>query len=320
MKYLQTESLALTETSRPTPKSDELLIRVVAAGVNRPDILQRKGAYPPPPGASPILGLEVSGLVEELGVSVTKFKKGDSVCALVSGGGYATFCVAPEAQCLPVPEGMSLIEAAGVPENYFTVWANVFQRGKLAQGESLLVHGGTSGIGTTAIQLAKAFGASAIYTTAGTDEKCAAAIQLGATRAVNYRTHDFVQEIQKFTDSKGVNLILDMVGGSYFEKNLAVLASEGRLVQIATQQGSEVKLNLRNMMSKAMTITGSALRPRSAAQKGAIAQELYEKVWPLFVSKKVKVIVAKTFSFSEAAEAHELMESSHHIGKIILTT
>jgi NADPH2:quinone reductase len=326
MKYIQIEQpggpevLKLAQGEKPRPGPGEVLIRVAAAGVNRPDLLQRQGHYPPPAGASPILGLEVSGTIEAIGeaIGVANFKVGDSVCALLAGGGYSEFCVAPAAQCLPVPKGTSLIEAAGIPEAFFTVWANIVMRGKLASGEKFLVHGGTSGIGTTAIQLARQLGVK-VFATAGTPEKCKACLDLGATVAINYKTQDYVQEIKTATDGKGVDLILDMVGGPYFEKNLESLAQNGRLVQIAFLQGNRVPLDLKTVMQKGLTLTGSTLRPRSVDQKAAIARELFENVWPWFESKQVRVLVDKTFSLGDASKAHAYLEAGEHIGKIILT-
>ena len=305
------------QKSVPVPKNNEVLIRVHASGVNRPDIAQRKGSYPPPPDASPILGLEVSGEVFELGSEVKNIKIGDRVCALTHGGGYAEYCVAPAVQCLPVPAGFSMESAAGIPENFFTVWTNVLERGRLQKGETFLVHGGSSGIGLTSIQLAHQMGA-AVITTAGSTEKCKACTEYGADLAINYKTQDFVEEVKKFTQGKGASLILDMVGGSYFQKNLDSLAVEGRLVQIATQQGAEVSFNLAKMMSKRLTITGSTLRPRSVEDKAKMAENLKVKVWPWLESGKVKVVVHQVFPASQVVEAHQLMESSQHIGKIIL--
>ncbi|MDH5558425.1 MAG: NAD(P)H-quinone oxidoreductase [Alphaproteobacteria bacterium] len=302
----------------PRPGPDEVLIKVHAAGVNRPDVLQRKGGYNPPPGASPVPGLEVSGTIVEMAPDVTGWKVGDPVCALVSGGGYAEYCVAPAPQCLPVPKGLSLLEAGGLPETYYTVWTNVFQRGRLKAGETFLIHGGSSGIGTTAIQLAREFGAR-IFTTVGNAEKAIVCRDLGAEAVINYHGEDFVEAIGELTDGKGVDLILDMVGGSYIERNIAALAVEGRLVQIAFQQPSKVEIDFLPMMLKRLTITGSTLRPRTVAQKAEIAAELREKVWPLIEAGKVKPLIHKTFPLAQAADAHALMETSTHIGKIMLT-
>jgi len=302
----------------PRPQPGEVLVRVAAAGVNRPDVIQRQGNYPPPPGASPILGLEIAGTVVALGDGVRDLKPGDAVCALVTGGGYAEYCPAPAPQCLPVPKGFSMIEAAGLPETFFTVWTNVFQRGGLKPGETILVHGGTSGIGTTAIQLAHEFGAR-VFATAGSDEKCAACRKLGADQAINYRTEDFVKRVKELTGGKGVELVLDMVGGDYLQRNLSALAIEGRLVQIAFLKPSKVEFDFMPMMLKRLTLTGSTLRARSVEQKAAIARPLRETVWPLLDQGKIKPIIHATFPLAQAAEAHRLMESSAHIGKIILT-
>jgi NADPH2:quinone reductase len=311
----------LKPASRPVPKPGpgEVLIEVAAAGVNRPDVLQRQGGYRPPPGASDIPGLEIAGRIVALGEGVTGWRLGDNACALVAGGGYAEFCVAPAPQCLPIPRGLDAIKAAAVPETFFTVWTNVFDRGRLKAGESFLVHGGSSGIGTTAIQLAREFGARVI-TTAGSPEKCAACLKLGASRAIDHRREDFVQVILEATDNKGVDVILDMVGGSYINRNLKVLALEGRLVQIAFLEGSKAEIDVGTLMMKRQTLTGSTLRPRSVAEKGAIAQALQQKVWPLIEAGKVGPVMFKTFPLAEAASAHRLMESSAHIGKIVLTT
>ena len=301
----------------PRPGKGEVLVKVAAAGVNRPEVMQRQGIYPPPPGVTGILGLELAGEVAALGDGVRSLMIGDKVCALVSGGAYAEYCPAPEVQCLPIPTSLSLVEAAAVPETFFTVWTNVFERGGLKAGESFLVHGGTSGIGTVAIQLAHAFGAR-VLTTAGSDEKCAFCRKIGADAAINYRTEDFVAEVKRLTQGKGVDLILDMVGGSYVEKNLRSLGVEGRLVQIAFLQPSKLELDLMPIMLKRLTVTGSTLRPRTVEQKGAIAAALKAKVWPLLDEGRVRPILHKTFAMSAAAEAHRLMESSQHIGKIVL--
>jgi len=313
------EMLTLATGPVPRPAAGEVLIRVAAAGINRPDILQRTGNYPPPPGASPILGLEVSGTIAALGPGVTEWHEGDQVCALVAGGGYAEYCVAPAPQCLPVPRGLSLIDAAGLPETFFTVWSNLFDRGRLAAGDSFLVHGGSSGIGTTAIQLAHAFGAR-VFATAGSPEKCAVCVELGAERAIDYRQEDFTAIVKEATQGRGVDVILDMVGGSYVEKNLRALAVEGRLVQIAFLQGSKVTLDLAHLMVRRQTITGSTLRPRPVADKAAIARRLREKVWPLVETGNVRPVIDRTFPLAEAPVAHRLMESSRHIGKILLVT
>lgn len=301
----------------PNPAANEVLIRVQAAGVNRPDVFQRQGHYPPPPGASDLPGLEVAGTVVLAGPSDGGLAVGDSVCALVPGGGYAEYCVAPVPQCLPFPAGFEAVAAAAIPETFFTVWTNVFQRGQLAAGETLLVHGGSSGIGTTAIQLAKAFGARVIVTV-GSSEKAAACAALGA-EAINYRDEDFVEAVGRLTDGEGVDLILDMVGGDYTPRNIGLLRLDGRLVQIALLRGSKTEIDLGPIMRKRLTLTGSTLRPRSVAEKGAIAAELRARVWPLLDAGKVKPLVHATFPLAEAAAAHRLMESSAHIGKIVLT-
>jgi putative PIG3 family NAD(P)H quinone oxidoreductase len=305
------EVLRLAEGPTPAPGPGEVLIRVAAAGVNRPDLMQRAGKYPPPPGASPILGLEVAGTVS-VAAPDSGWSEGDRVCALVPGGGYAEYCLAPGVQCLPVPRGLSMEEAAGIPETFFTVWANVFQIGHLAAGERFLVHGGTSGIGTTAIQLARAFGAT-VFTTAGSEQKCQACISLGAERAINYKELDFAKEL------RDIDLILDIVGAAYTPRNLEVLAARGRLVQIAVQQGVEATVNLARVMQKRLTVTGSTMRPRPDAEKGAIAAELREHVWPLLESGKVKVLVDRVFPLDQTADAHRYVESGAHIGKVILS-
>jgi putative PIG3 family NAD(P)H quinone oxidoreductase len=307
--------LRIAEGPIPSPGEGDVLIRVAAAGVNRPDIQQRLGKYPPPPGASPVLGLEVAGTVETAPAK-SRFQAGDSVCALTPGGGYAEYCVVPEPQCLPVPPGLSMEEAAGIPENYFTVWANVFQIGALKTSERILIHGGASGIGTTAIQLSRAFGAT-VFVTAGRPEKCEACVRLGAEAAIDYLKQDFVQEIRKLTPH-GVDLVLDMVGGPYTPRNIECLAMYGRLVQIAVQQGAEATINLAKIMQKRLIVTGSTMRPRAVADKGRIAHELEERVWPLLSSRQLKVIVERVFPISEAAEAHRYLESGAHIGKVIL--
>jgi putative PIG3 family NAD(P)H quinone oxidoreductase len=299
------------------PSEGEVLIAVHAAGVNRPDVLQRLGRYAPPPGASDLPGLEVAGTVVALGPETARWKIGDRVCALVGGGGYAELCTAPEAQCLPVPTNMSFVEAAAIPETFFTVWTNVFERGALKSGETFLVHGGSSGIGTTAIQLAKAFGAR-VFATAGSDEKCRACEKLGADRAINYRTEDFAAVLK--AEGGGVDVVLDMVGGDYVGRSLSVMAPDGRHVSIAFLQGAKVTVNLDLVMRNRLTITGSTLRPRTVAQKGAIAAELEAKAWPLLESGSVAPVIFRTFPLDQAAEAHRLMESSEHIGKIVLLT
>lgn len=301
------------------PGAGEVLIRVAAAGVNGPDVMQRQGLYPPPPGASDIPGLEVAGEIVAVGEGVTDWRVGDRVCALVTGGGYAEYCPAPAPQCLPIPEGLDAVDAAGIPETFFTVWSNVFDRARLEPGESLLVHGGSSGIGTTAIQLARAFGAR-VFTTAGSDEKCTACRELGAERAINYRTEDFVAAIEEATGGKGVNVVLDMVGGDYLPRNIKALAADGRHVSIAFRKGPKVELNFLPVMLKRLTLTGSTLRPRDVDFKGAIARALHEKVWPLIEAGEVKPVIHKTFPLAQAAAAHRLMEASGHIGKLILVT
>lgn len=312
------EVLATTEGPVPAPQHGELLIRVAWAGVNRPDIAQRQGRYPPPRGASPILGLEVSGHVAALGEGVSGWAVGDAVSALTNGGGYAEYVAVPAPQCLPPPAGYDLRRAAALPETFFTVWANLFGHGRLAAGESCLIHGGSSGIGTTAIQLAHAFGATA-YATAGTDGKCAACVGLGAAAAINYRREDFAAEIRRLTDGRGVDVILDMVGAPYFARNLASLAIDGRLVFIAFLGGSKGDgLDLLPIMTKRLAVTGSTMRPRSTAEKGAIASALRDKVWPLLAAGRCAPVIHATFPLAQAAKAHALMESSTHIGKILL--
>ena len=312
------EVLKPADRPKPVPKPHEILIRVAAAGVNRPDVLQRTGNYPVPPGASDLPGLEVAGEVVETGPGASLWKKGDKVCALVHGGGYAEYCVTPEVQALPVPKGLSLVEAASLPETFFTVWGNVYDRGRLAPGESLLVQGGSSGIGVTAIQMAAATG-NRVFATAGSDEKCAACVRLGAERAVNYRTQDFEKEILAATGGKGVNVILDMVGGDYVPKELKCLADDGRLVFIAFLRGPKTELDINALMRRRLTITGSTLRPRTVEFKGYLAKNLREKIWPLIEAGKIKPEIFKTFPLEQAAEAHRLMESSQHIGKLVLT-
>ncbi|HXZ02504.1 MAG TPA: NAD(P)H-quinone oxidoreductase [Stellaceae bacterium] len=303
----------------PLPGAGEVLIKVAAAGINRPDVMQRKGEYPPPAGASDIPGLEVAGTVAAVGLGVNHTKLGDAVCALVTGGGYATYCVAPEPQCLPVPKGLGMAEAAALPETFFTVWTNLFERGQFKAGETVLIHGGTSGIGTTAIQLAKALGAHQIFATAGSRDKCHATERLGATRGIDYKHEDFVKIVKEATGGRGVDVILDMVGGDYMQRNINALAVEGRIVLIAFLHGAEAAINLMPLLLKRGTITGSTLRARSVEQKGAIAAPLRRVVWPLLEQGKVKPQVYRTFPLAEAEEAHRLMESSAHIGKIVLT-
>lgn len=313
--------LRLAERPEPVPGAGELLIRVIASGINRPDVLQRTGNYPVPPGASDIPGLEVAGVVvsgDAQAIAAGGFKIGDRVCALVAGGGYAELCVAPVGQCLPVPSGFSDVEAASLPETFFTVWSNVFGRAYLAKGETLLIQGGSSGIGVTAIQIAKAMGATVVVT-AGSDEKCAACMTLGADHAINYKTTDFAEEVKKLTNGKGVNVILDMVAGSYVSREVECLAEDGRLVIIAVQGGIKAEVNAGLVLRKRLTITGSTLRPRSLEFKTAIAKALREKVWPLLESGAIKPVIYSTFAAGDAAKAHTLMESNQHIGKIVLT-
>jgi NADPH2:quinone reductase len=311
------EVMTLVEGPVPTPRPGEVLIDVAWAGVNRPDCLQRAGAYPPPADASPILGLEIAGRVASCGPDVEGWKVGADVCALTPGGGYAEYCATPAAWCLPIPRGLSLEQAASLPETYFTVWNNVFDRAHLAIGETLLVHGGTSGIGLTAIQLGKAFGATVIAT-AGSPEKVAFCREMGADHAIDYRTQDFEVEVARITGKRGVDVILDMVGGDYAPKNLKCLALEGRLVQIAFLKGSRIECDWRHIMLKRLTVTGSTLRASPFERKAALARELRKEVWPLFERGELKTVVHATFPLAEAAKAHALMESSQHIGKIVL--
>ena len=307
----------IAEGKMPQPGPDDVLIEVAYAGVNRPDCAQRAGTYPPPPDASPVLGLEVAGRIVALGANVGGWRVGDTVCALTPGGGYAGYCTTPAAWCLPIPRGLSLEQAASLPENYFTVRNNVFDRAKLARGEWFLVHGGTSGIGLTAIQLAKAFGAT-VMTTAGSDAKTAFCRSIGADHAINYRTQDFAEEVKRITGKRGVDVILDMVGGDYVERNLKCLALEGRLAQIAFLQGSRVECDWRFIMLKRLTVTGSTLRASPSARKAMLARELLEHVWPLLEQQQLQTVIHATFALNEAPKAHELMESSQHIGKIML--
>jgi putative PIG3 family NAD(P)H quinone oxidoreductase len=309
----------LMPVERPTPslRAGEVLIKVAAAGINRPDASQRRGGYAPPPGASDIPGLEVAGTVVDVAPDVSAWHVGDQVCALVAGGGYAEYCAAPAPQCLRVPRGLDMIAAAAIPETFFTVWTNVFDRGRLKAGESLLVHGGSSGIGTTAIQLAKAFG-SPVIVTAGSAAKCQACERLGAAHAINYHETDFVPAVREFTGGRGVDVILDMVGGDYVQRNIECLALDGRLVQIAFQSGTTTRVNLGPVLRQRLTITGSTLRPRTVAEKGAIAAAVNAHVWPLIESGAVRPIIYATFPLRSAADAHRLLESSEHIGKIVL--
>lgn len=310
----------LTAESRPLPKpgADQILVKVAAAGVNRPDVMQRMGHYPPPPGATDIPGLEIAGVVVARGTGVTRWKEADQVMALVVGGGYAEFCIAHESHALPMPAGLSPIEAAAIPETFFTVWYNAFERGRLAAGETLLIHGGTSGIGTTAIQLAKAFGARVIAT-AGSAEKCDACRKLGADVAVNYKSEDFVAATKQATGGRGADVVLDIVGGDYTDRNYDAAAVEGRIVQVAVQSSPIAKVDLRRLMFKRLTHTGSTLRARSVADKAAIARAVETNVLPLLAARKVKPVIDSTFPLREAAAAQARMEASHHIGKIVLT-
>lgn len=322
MKYIDietpgdAENLVIKSGEPPEPKADQVLVRVQAAGINRPDILQRKGLYPPPADASPIMGLEVAGEIVTCGNDVKRWRPGDKVCALVNGGGYAEYAVAPASQCLPIPQNFSLLQAAALPETFFTVWHNLFQRAELMPGETLLVHGGSSGIGTCAIQLAVAFGAK-VFATVGSAEKCRAVEQLGAV-AINYRDQDYVKIVKENAAGKGVNVILDMVGGEYVQRNFSAAAIEGRIVNIAFLQGSKVNVDLTPLMLKRLTLTGSTLRAQSAEAKAKIADELEKSVWPLLNDQKVKPLIDSVFPFSQVADAHRRMESSQHIGKIML--
>jgi NADPH2:quinone reductase len=312
------EVLKAQQRPVPQPSPGQILVHVAVAGVNRPDVLQRMGGYAPPPGASDIPGLEIAGRVVALGEGVSRYEVGDQVCALVAGGGYAEYAVVHEDNALPIPAGLSLEEAGAIPETYFTVWTNVFQRGALKKGESFMVHGGTSGIGTTAIQLAKAFGAT-VLATAGSDDKCTACRNLGADHAINYRTEDFVAAAKEATGGRGVNLILDMVGGDYINRNYDAAAESGRIVQIAFLNGPKAEVNFSRLMMKRLTHTGSTLRPRTIAEKAGIARELEEKVWPLLTEGRCRPVIHARFPLAQAAQAHALMESNAHIGKIVLT-
>ncbi|TRB19464.1 NAD(P)H-quinone oxidoreductase [Agrobacterium tumefaciens] len=312
------EVMRLSQAPLPKPAKGEVLVKVEAAGVNRPDVAQRQGTYPPPTDASPILGLEIAGEVVALGEEVTEFKLGDKVCALANGGGYAQYCTVPAGQALPFPKGYDAVKAAALPETFFTVWANLFQMAGLTEGESVLIHGGTSGIGTTAIQLAKAFGAE-VYATAGSAEKCEACVKLGAKRAINYREEDFAAVIKAETDGKGVDVVLDMIGAAYFEKNLSALAKDGCLSIIAFLGGAVAeKVNLTPIMVKRLTVTGSTMRPRTADEKRAIRDDLVAEVWPLIESGQLAPVINRVFTLDEVVEAHRLMESSSHIGKIVM--
>src|SRR3954454_1627555 len=321
-QYGAPEVLRAGERPDPVAAAGEVLIRVTASGVNRPDVLQRMGNYPVPPGASDIPGLEVAGTIvggDAAAMAAAGFKQGDRVCALVAGGGYAQLCVAPVSQCLPVPKGLSDIEAASLPETFFTVWSNVFDRGRLQKGETFLVQGGTSGIGVTAIKLAKAMGASKVLATAGSDDKCKACVDLGADHAINYKTQDFVEEAKKLTDGKGVDVILDMVAGSYVDREVKCVNEDGRIVIIAVQGGTKSEFNAGLVLRRRITVTGSTLRPRPVAFKAAIAASLKKNVWPLIEGQKIKPVIHSTFPAAEAAQAHALMESNQHVGKIVLT-
>ena len=312
------EVLKVAQRPVPRPAAGEVLVKVQAAGVNRPDVMQRTGSYPPPPGVTDIPGLEIAGTIAALGDGVAGWKIGDALCALVAGGGYAEYCVAPAPQCLPIPRGLTMVEAAAVPETFFTVWDNMFTRGRLKAGEWLLVHGGSSGIGTTAIQLAHAIGARVIAT-AGSDEKCAACKRLGADVAVNYREQDFVEAAKKATGGKGVDEVLDIVGGDYVVRNLNALGHGGRLIQIAIQKGTKAEIAVHLILVKQITFTGSTLRARSVAEKGAIARAVREGAWPLIEAGKVRPVIHTTFPLDRVADAHALMDTSAHIGKIVLT-
>jgi NADPH2:quinone reductase len=312
------EVLVLVDRPMPEPKAGEVLIKVSAAGINRPDVFQRKGNYPAPPGASDLPGLEVAGEIVAGDAESAGLAIGQKVCALLAGGGYAEYCVAPAAQCLPVPAGLSDVEAAGLPETYFTVWSNVFDRGRLSPGESLLVHGGASGIGTTAVQLATAMG-NKVYATAGSDERARAVEGLGAVMGINYRTHDFVEEIKKATDGRGVDVILDMVAGDYINRDINCLADDGRIVIIALLGGAKATIDCSALMRRRLTVTGSTLRPRPVAFKGQIAQALKTHVWPLLEAGRIRPIVHATFPLAQASEAHAMMDAGEQIGKIILT-
>ncbi len=309
--------LRVVERPTPQPGDDEVLVRVEAAGVNRPDVMQRLGKYPPPPGASDIPGLEIAGTIAGLGRSVSGLNLGDQVCALVAGGGYAEYCAAPAVQCLRIPEGLTTTAAAAIPETFFTVWTNLFQRGALCAGERVLVHGGTSGIGTTAIQLAHAFGAT-VFATAGSSDKCEACRRLGAAFAINYKEEDFVEAVRRETENTGVDVILDIVGGDYVARNVDCLAMNGRVVQIGTQGGPRASLNLTPILQRRLTLTGSTLRARTVREKGALAREVERHVWPLLASRRVAPVIDRTYPLAQAADAHRRLESSEHIGKIVL--
>ncbi|MFM9943053.1 MAG: NAD(P)H-quinone oxidoreductase [Hyphomicrobiaceae bacterium] len=312
------EVLQAATLPRPVPGQGQMLVKVAAAGVNRPDVQQRLGAYPPPAGNSPLPGLEIAGTVIAVGPGVARWKVGDAVCALTNGGGYAEYCLAEDVQALPVPAGLDMVKTAALPETVFTVWNNVFERGGLTAGEWFLVHGGSSGIGTTAIQMAKAFGAK-VMTTAGSDDKCQACRDLGADVAINYRNDDFVKVAREATGGRGINVTLDMVGGDYTERNIIAAAEDGRIVQIAALGGAEVKINVARLMMKRVTLTGSTLRPRTREVKAGFARAIEAKVWPLVTAGKVQVVLDSTFPLAQAADAHRRMETSQHVGKIVLT-
>ena len=315
------EVLELVERPTPAPGPGEVLVEVEAAGVNRPDLLQREGRYPPPPGVTDIPGLEVAGRVVEVGPPgawPSRWQKGDRVCALVAGGGYAEYCVVPQPQCLPIPRGLDVVSAAAIPETFFTVWTNVFERGRLQPGQTLLVHGGAGGIGTTAIQLGRAFGATVIAT-AGAPDRCEACLRLGASHAIDYRTEDFVARVREITAGRGVDLVLDIVGGPYLARNLEVLARDGRLLQIGLMGGARAEISLGPILQRRLWITGSTLRPRSVEEKGLIARALESRVWPLVERGEVRPLVHATFPLARAADAHRLMESGGYVGKIVLT-
>lgn len=312
------EALRIVERPTPRPEERDVLIKVAAAGVNRVDLMQREGKYPPPPGASDIPGLEVSGVIAEVGPAAQRWRVGDQVCALITGGGYAEYCVAPDVLCLPIPHGVELVSAAALPEACFTVWTNAFDRGRLKSGETFLVHGGSSGIGTTAIQMGRAFGAR-VFATAGSAEKCAACERLGAERAVNYREQDFVSELMTLTGNRGIDVILDMVGGDYLRRNVELLAFDGRLVQIAVRGGTKGELNLLRVQRQRLTITGSTLRARPVSEKEQIARALEQQVWPAIAAGDVRPVIYAPYPLLQAAEAHRVMEAGPHIGKLVLT-
>ncbi len=312
----------LIDSSIPTPAADEVLIKVHAAGVNRPDVLQRSGKYPPPTDASPTMGLEVAGEIVAAGGAVTRWRVGDAVCALTPGGGYAEFCITPAAHCLPIPQGLSIVEAAALPETFFTVWANIFQRAHFKAGESILIHGGSSGIGSAAIQLCKAFGASTIIVTCGDQAKIDYAVKLGANHGINYKTEDFVHSVNSLTDGRGVDVVLDMVGAPYFQRNLDICAIEGRIAQVAYQHGSKAELNMQALMMKRLTWTGSTLRARPKQAKADISASMEKNVWPLFIKNPdaLRPHIHATFPLAQVADAHRMMEAGAHFGKIVLQT